>query len=414
MTLTPVLRMIEDIAQYSGRKDKEKLIERYSQDQDFRNVVYYAINPFQQFNTKVIEFNRYSNNYDVNEIFKYLDYLSTKRGANDDEISELSRLASIDEGTFEVVYRIINKDLKCGANLKTFKNYIPGLIDHEVMACERDLDYFIRLCNNDFSRIVWSIKLDGVRCTTVGNGVYLSRNGKEFPNFQVFDDEIKQLKEKLSELDKNLNWDDIAIDGEVITTNSKFQDLMTQLRRIKDADSSQFRFCIFDITIPNYTFIERYTLLQNAFLHLPKLSKLDLLNHYICSDFNSVEEIKNFANQKVDEGFEGLVLKEINSPYENKRSRYWCKVKKVYTADVEVLKWNYGTGKNSNCIGDFTCRFSDGTTFDVGSGLTDHQRVEFMKDTPKVIEIEYQELMKDGKPRFGVFKRVRDDKNEID
>lgn len=420
MTLSNVLQQINQIGSTTKMKEKENMIKEFSKDLLFQKVVYYAINPFKQFNTKTISFINDSDNNNINDIFNFLDYLTTKRGANSSDILELSRLSSIDIDTFEIINRIINKDLKCGANIKTFKKFIPNIPDHNVMMCENSLDRFLKLCNNDFSRIMWSIKFDGVRCTTIGNGIYLSRNGKEFPNFQVFDNEISLLKDKLEEktkeMDPEIDLRDVAIDGEVISTSPTFQDLMTQVRRIKDIDTSKFRFYIFDITLENYSFAHRYTLLVKAFEELKgKINKLELVDHNLCSNFSTIEEIKELANHKIDiEGYEGLVLKDLYSIYERKRSRYWCKIKKTHTSDVRVLNWSYGSGKNSNCIGDFICQFSNGVTFNVGSGLTDNQRIEFMKEIPNIIEIEYQELNKDGKPRFPVFKRVRDDKNEID
>jgi ATP-dependent DNA ligase len=57
----------------------------------------------------------------------------------------------------------------------------------------------------------------------------------------------------------------------------------------------------------------------------------------------------------------------------------------------------------------------NGVTFNVGSGFSDDQRIEFMTETPSIVEVAYQELTKDGKPRFGTFVRSRDgDKSEID
>ncbi|MFW6242875.1 MAG: hypothetical protein ACOC2W_01835 [bacterium] len=424
MTLKNELSQIDDIASVSSTLKKEELIKEYSKNPLFNKVVYYAINPFKHYNTKRLWFVDHNEKVNVEHIFNFLDYLSSKNGANDSDILQLSKLASIDKETNELINRIINKDLRCGASIKTFKKYIPEIPEYSVMLCQKDLDKFFKLCNYDFIKLMWSVKLDGVRCTTTGNGMYLSRNGKQFPNFNILDEEIDILNDTLKYLYPEILWNKIPKDGEVLVESSNkadFQKLMTQIKRLKEVDPSSFIFYIFDIDIKDVKFIDRYNYLYNAFDYIEKqgkkLEKIKLLPHYrFDNSFTKISDILELANQKISEGYEGLVLKKVDSPYENKYSKYWCKVKETETADVEVIGWEYGDKgkKYENVMGRLNCRFSSGIIFNVGIGFEDWEREEFMINTPKIIEIEYQELTKDGKPRFASFKRVREDKNEID
>lgn len=408
MSLKYVLYTLQRIAEHSGRKDKERIISDAVNSVDyFKYVVYYAIHPFKQFNTKHVEYIPYvKHDPSVEDIFHQLDYLAQQRGAKDEDIYLLSTSASIDEETVEVVRRIVNKDLECEAGLKTFRKFIPEIPEYDVMRAESDIHEFFKIHNYDLSKYYYSIKFDGVRTQTNGNGVYLSRNGKEFPNFYVFNDEIQELINNLS-VPVNENT---ILDGEVI--HEEFQDLMTQVRRLNNVDPSKFKFYIFDIVLDR-PFYERYQILRDAFNRINN-EKIELVEHRRCDEFNTVNELKELSERMVDEGYEGLVLKDAESPYELKKSKHWCKVKRIYTADVKVIDWLYGTKKNKNRIGKFVCQFSDGTEFEVGSGLTEREREYYMENTPSIIEIEYQETTKDGKPRFPIFKRVREDKNEID
>ncbi|MFW6281568.1 MAG: hypothetical protein ACOC1O_02080 [bacterium] len=418
MSLKNVYIKLENIAAHSSTKEKEYLIKKYvSEDKLFKLVAYYALHPFKKYNTTQVFFleDEKDGKRDIKNLFKMLEYLSKKRGANNREIEYLSYLASFDEDSVEVVKRIVNKDLRCGASLKTFRKAMPEIPEYSVMLCDKDIEKFFENCNNDLSQMRFSIKLDGVRCTA-NNGIYLSRNGKEFPNLQnAFDDEYYKLKNEILKLYPELNNQNIIIDGEVISNSSEFefQDLMTQIRRLKDADVSNLSFAVFDIILENKTFEERYNILFNAFENI-ELKKLNLLVHPLCKEyFKTLNDIVSYSDYICSLGNEGIVLKNINSSYERKRSKQWCKIKRDETIDCRVTGWEYGKGKNSNVIGALICTMKDGKEFRV-SGMDDKSRVDFMTNTPNIIEIEFQGLSRDGIPRFPRFKRVRDDKDEID
>lgn len=417
MSLKNVYEKLETIASYSGKKDKDNLISKYIQeDKLFKKTVFYALHPFKRYNTTQVNYNESANPQEIVKIFKMLEYLSQKRGANDKEINYLSYLSSFDQETVEVVRRIVNKDLRCGASLKTFRKFIPELPEYSVMLGERDIDKFFEKCNNDLSQMRLSLKLDGVRCTT-SNNIYLSRNGKEFLNFFIFDNEINKLKEKLAELyPEKFRKTPISLDGEVISNSSdhEFQDLMKDVRRIENVDTSKFTFVVFDIVLEDTIFEDRFQMLKNAFENSPKFEKISFLDHPLCSNIvDSKDQLIEYANYVIDSGYEGLMIKNINSYYERKKSRNWLKIKQMQTIDCQVTGWEYGEGKNSDVVGALNCMLEDGTTFNV-SGMSDGDRVNFMYDTPSVIEVEFQDYTKDGIPRFPRFKRRRDDKDEID
>ncbi|MCF8354306.1 MAG: hypothetical protein K9H48_07620 [Melioribacteraceae bacterium] len=422
MSLKNVYIILEKIATHSGRIDKENLIKANLNEPYFRKVMYYALNKFIMFNTTRISFleldeqtkEQYLQSPD--NIFQMLDYLSQKTGATDDDITWLSGLSSFDQETVEVVRRIINKDLRCGVNVKTAKKFIPEIPSFELMLCEKDLDVFLKKYNYDFKRIVGSNKIDGVR-SSAQNGVYLSRSGKEFPNFDVFDNDIKLIQETGKKLFPDVFNKDVPIDGEVIADvkdKHKFQKIMTQVRRLKEVDNSLFKYKVFDIVAPDLKLLERYKILSQIFKELEgTLEKITLIKHYSLKNFKHKEQILDYADKLIEEGEEGLVLKDIYSYYEHKRSSAWCKITGKVTLDCKVTGWEYGEGKYEDCVGKLNCILKDGTTFKV-SGMTDEERIEFMENTPNIIEIQFKEYTKAGKPRNAFFVRVREDKTEID
>lgn len=435
MSLKTIYQVLNNISEHSGRLDKESIIKIAVKNELFIKVILYTLNPFKKFNTNRIDFQsnlpeEWKCKYCTNDnIFQMLDYLAQKSGATNEDIYKLSCFSSIDKETVEVVRCIINKDLRCGADIKTFKKFIPEIPTYDVMLCDRDLDKFLKYVNYDYNRIVWSIKEDGVRCTTSGtNGdrLYLSRNGKPFPNFSIFNENINDFYTILNE--DFPEFKNCPIDGEMIAVtgdkvkDKDFQKLMTQVRRLNSINPDIFRFKIFDIVAPTKTFKERYMTLLKVFKkmadkNLNQDNKLVLLEHYMCNQYKTPDDLIQLAYSIIDQGEEGIVLKDIESFYEFKRSRAWCKIKRFETGDFKVLRWEYGESgkKHEFVVGKLICEImtpEGPKEFGVGSGLSDQERIDFMKDTPTLIEVDYQNLTNDGVPRFGTFVRRRDDKSE--
>jgi DNA ligase-1 len=427
MSLKSVYDKIEEIASHSARTDKEAIINRYRKDELFKKSIYYALNPFLRFNIADLLFNpqpekfpEYKNN---ESIFNMLDYLSAKNGATNAEKEFLEIISSVDEYTLEMVRRIITKDLSCGANIKTFRKFFPEIPIHEVMLCIKDPEDYIKHVNGNISGTsCYSIKKDGVRCWAVHDLKnktiqYLSRTGKEFPNFSIaFDNDIHKLSNLLIEKypDKFTN-NKIIYDGEVDGGKpGSFQKLMTQVRKLDSVDPQIFKFHIFDIVLENISFLDRYQMMYETILR-SGFSKIKLLEHFQVPQWvTNSKDLLTLAQPLIDAGEEGIIVKVNSSFYEFKRSKNWLKIKKFHTLDVKVIGWDYGTGKNSTVVGRLNCELSNGNKFNVGSGFSDDQRIDYMTNTPTIVEVAYQEMTKDGKPRFVTFVRPRDDKFETD
>ena len=71
-------------------------------------------------------------------------------------------------------------------------------------------------------------------------------------------------------------------------------------------------------------------------------------------------------------------------------------------------------GKYRGMLGAFICKLPNGKTVSIGSGLKDEERKLYFKQIPKMIEVEYQSMTKEGNLRFPIFKRIRQDKEESD
>ena len=253
-----------------------------------------------------------------------------------------------------------------------------------------------------------------------------SRNGKIFENFSHIEE---QLTSKLSYLAGKSGHNSFILDGEII--GNSFQELMRQARRKENVAAQDSTFHVFDF-IPtddfnrgvwNTPLKKRIDILEKIRSVLESLDNVSLLPH-IMVDLDTAfgrEQFDRYSKDCVTQGFEGVMIKNVDAPYECKRNKFWLKWKPVITVDLEVVDVEEGTGKNQGRLGALVCHGVDhGKTISVncGSGFTDLDRTDLWNDRHLVIgrtvEILCDVITKNQDDtyslRFPRFLRFRDDK----
>jgi len=335
------------------------------------------------------------------------------------------------------VAAVIQRDLRAGISDKTINKVCKGTeYEIPIFGCQLATTSENRPEMQGTKRL--EPKLDGVRVLMVvtpndtGSAVVssLSRNGKEFDNFTNIEKQITDKFKDIVNTNKRTLKDGFVLDGEII--GASFQELMRQARRKKDVNADDSVFNIFDI-IPINEFY-RGTYEEPLSKRLKILEKMrpvvdTMLNVEFLTSIKvnldtaaGKNQLERYAKDMVAQGFEGIMIKDLDSYYECKRNTSWMKWKPTLTVDLEVVDVQEGTGKNKGRLGALICSGHDegvDISVNVGSGFTDADRHDYWDNVDSVIGRTAEILCdsvtqnKDGtySLRFPRFVRFRDDKS---
>jgi DNA ligase-1 len=334
---------------------------------------------------------------------------------------------------------VIRRDLRCGISDKTINKICKGT-DYEIptFGCQLATNSEGRPEMRGTKRL--EPKLDGVRVLMIvipqqSFGGYIqvtsfSRNGKVFENFthieQQIGDNFHKLVRKAGTSNLSMGF---VLDGEVI--GNSFQELMRQARRKENVQAEDSVFNIFDI-IPLSAFREghwnaqlekRIKILEDMRPVIDNMPNVELLPH-IMVDLDTAagkDQLMRYAKDQVNAGFEGIMIKDLDAPYECKRNTFWMKWKPTITVDLEVIDVEEGTGRNKGRLGALVCAGTDDgkeITVNVGSGFSDTDRDDLYINRNLVVGRTVEILCdiitqnRDGtySLRFPRFVRFRDDK----
>lgn len=98
----------------------------------------------------------------------------------------------------------------------------------------------------------------------------------------------------------------------------------------------------------------------------------------------TVQQALDFSKPIIARGFEGVMLNNIDSRYEVKRSKDLIKIKDVKTVDLRVVDILQGTGKYAEMLGSAVVDYK-GFRVGVGSGFSDYERSFFWDNQERLI-----------------------------
>jgi DNA ligase-1 len=293
--------------------------------------------------------------------------------------------------------RILIKDLRCGVSEKTINKVVekdrPEYVV-PIFSCQLAHDSANHEGKVRGSRLI-EVKLDGVRVITIvypdGRVDQFSRNGKELVNFPHVKAQFATVAKKFTE--------PMVFDGEIMS--SSFQDLMKQIHRKSSAQAQDAVLYLFDmLTLAEFESGESATTQEKRsealrtwfadklFLQMVNVQLVEQETVDLDTDAGQkrYKEINMFA---IDNGYEGIMIKDPNAGYECKRSVAWLKLKPFIEVSLTVVAVEEGTGKNVGRLGALVCEGEDDgrrILVNVGSGFTDDQRIDYWTSREEVVD----------------------------
>ena len=283
--------------------------------------------------------------------------------------------------------RILIKDLRCGVSEKTVNKIAKKFPQYTIptFTCALAHDSANHEKKMTGKKQI-EVKLDGVRVLAVCKGgkvELFSRNGKQFHNFPHIIEEIESV------LAVKPAPYDCVLDGEVMSKD--FQDLMKQVHRKDGKAATDSVLHLFDF-IPLTDFLQGgWDKPQTYRSNLVKywiIENQDLLKHVTSCEWEEVdldttegeERFVELNKTAVDGGYEGVMIKDVDAPYECKRTHAWLKAKPFIEITLKVVDVEEGTGRNEGRLGAVIVEGEDdgyNYRLNCGSGFTDSQRDEF-------------------------------------
>lgn len=390
--------IIRDLEIHNSRLDKEGILQAARKEglDEFFEGVKLALDPLITFGVKQVPVKE----NDINSqgmswpVFKVLaEKLQTREltGHAARDAIQLAMDISTQRQWNDWYRRILIKDLRCGVSEKTVNKVAPGTVPVFTCALAHDAANHEKKMRG---KKQIEIKLDGVRVITIiqGNRVEMfSRNGKQFYNFGHIIAEIESVIK-----DYPVPYP-LVLDGEVMS--STFQDLMKQVHRKDGKQSTDAVLHLFDMA-PLENFLnglyDKPQDLRSAMVKHWVEEHSNVLQHVHALDWETVDldtaagyaRFVELNKAAVNGGYEGVMIKDVDAPYECKRSHSWLKAKPFIEVTLEVVAIEEGTGRNEGRLGALVCAGQDDgkdIRVNVGSGFTDAQRSDFWIDRNDVV-----------------------------
>ncbi len=379
-------QIINDLELHSARTNKEQIIDANKSNKEFLEGCRMALDPMITFGLKQIPEKTGSDGHGLDWasftsiVQLFINRACTGNAARDAVVDLMDQATKAQwNGWYR---RILIKDLRCGVSEKTINKVVKDAIP--VFTCQLAHDSANHETKVSGQKLI-EVKLDGVRVITIvypdGRVDQFSRNGKELVNFP-------HLKEQLATVAAGFA-EPMVLDGEVMSTS--FQDLMKQVHRKDNVTAKDALLYLFD-ALPLKDF-------EKGKCKTTQTSRSQWLKDWYNGNIEALPNFRTLAQelvdldteagqkrfrainqQAIDGGYEGIMIKDIDAPYECKRTVSWLKLKPFIEVSLSVIGVEEGTGKNEGKMGAIICEGEDDgklITVNVGSGFTDENRDEY-------------------------------------
>lgn len=253
---------------------------------------------------------------------------------------------------------------------------------------------------------------------------------KKGNNVEIFSRKLERMTSMLPDvveaIKENIKADEIIFEGEAIGYNEKekkfysFQQTIQRKRKYeidKMSEEIPLKLFVFDVMFYNGKNVtdlplkERKKIMEKV---VNKSKKVELSEGYY---IKTAEQIEEHFNDFINRGLEGLMAKDLNSPYiAGARKFSWIKLKKSYkselsdTIDMTVIGYYSGKGTRTkfNFGGILGAVYDQNTDMfysiaKVGSGFSEEQMKEFGEKLEKItLKKKHSRVDSEIEPNFWV------------
>lgn len=401
--MNSVCNILAEIRADNSKLAKVAILTREKDNELLKRVLVAALDPFVNYWQKKIPAytaGKYFPELSLDEAITHLyDELVSRKVTGTKAINRLIWIlqnCSVEDA--DVIAMIVARDLRAGFGANTTNKVWPKLIPK----------FEVQLAHKDISGIRYpayaQVKYDGMRCHLEyadGKALLRSRAGKEINLLGMFDDEVVRLM---------VNGD--IFDGELLVTEKQPNGRMGIADRktgngilnkavkgtITKKEAERVIFMAWDEV--DYTSTIPYSVRMAA---LTKKIAGRGWGRIMCVDVTiveSAEEARAYYEKCISSKYEGAVIKNLHSKWVPKRTKDLGKMKAEEEADLVIVDWEEGSGKNVGKMGAVVCETSDGKLrVNVGIGWSDRDRETLTKENTKglILAVMYNQLISDKK-----------------
>jgi len=264
-----------------------------------------------------------------------------------------------------------------------------------------------------------STKLDGIRCIAQ---LYresskimvslISRTGKPHPHFSYICEAIEKILLEYGKNDEGkLNT---ILDGELYVHGVPFNEIASIVRTNKNIHKNvgKLQYHIFDVVDKNLPYKERANILEKLQQISIELHFDDALKFVLYTEANSFEDIKRIYAEIMLKGYEGIILRKLDTVYSSTRTTDLMKYKEFEDAEFKIVGVTKSIGGTEDGAAIIEVETPNGNIT-----VRMHGSVEFRRKLyedrknliGKLLTVKYQpSTEKNEKPRFPVGIDIRD------
>lgn len=422
MSNEPVFNILEELEATQGTKLKQELLQKHVGNARLMKVFQLTNDPYVNFyvaKVPKVELKCFGVTLDDSSLDGLLGALARcmSRDVTGNDARDLlaQALRSMNQREYKWASRIIQKKLRLGLGDSSIEKVWPGLISSFEVSLAETIDWVIE---NGKLKPTTPIsypariepKWDGFRCIAVKSGgkvTMYARSGRVFERAKKIDAWLEKHMQEGWVLDGELmakEWNDTA-------------SIIGSRKNHKDDDSLQFH--VFDC-MP----LEAWKSHDGTKPYAERLADIPVVLGAVSETVVPAQgktvtnetELLSYFDECIAKGYEGIMVKRLDTPYVFKRSDAVMKLKPIVSWDcvlTDVLPAKEGT-KWEGMHTIIAVQVPGGSITRVGTGFSDEEREFLNKERSRLVgracEVEGQPpLTEDGKIRFPRFLRWREE-----